>query len=79
MVGPGPELVDTVNGRVERVLVDRATPLVYVLRNDLGLLSVKLGCELAVSRVRRDCRRGTITEGLASPRSFRGRRRAAFP
>ncbi|MCB0070884.1 MAG: molybdopterin-dependent oxidoreductase [Caldilineaceae bacterium] len=33
-----------VNGRTVAVEVDPATPLVYVLRNDLGLKSPKVGC-----------------------------------
>jgi len=36
----------TVNGRVQRVEVEPETPLLYVLRNDLGLKSVKFGCGL---------------------------------
>ncbi len=35
-----------VNGRLERVEVDPATPLLYVLRNDLGLRAAKFGCGL---------------------------------
>ncbi|HEX2484604.1 MAG TPA: (2Fe-2S)-binding protein [Myxococcota bacterium] len=35
-----------VNGRLERVAVDPATPLLYVLRNDLGLRAAKFGCGL---------------------------------
>ena len=35
-----------VNGRVERIEVDPATPLLYVLRNDLGLRAAKFGCGL---------------------------------
>jgi nicotinate dehydrogenase subunit A len=35
-----------VNGRVERVEADPATPLLYVLRNDLGLRAAKFGCGL---------------------------------
>ena len=38
----------TVNGRPERVRVeDPKTPLLYVLRNDLGVLGPKFGCGLA--------------------------------
>ncbi len=37
----------TVNGRRERVDVDPQTPLLYVLRNDLGVLGPKFGCGLA--------------------------------
>lgn len=35
-----------VNGRMHELSVDPAAPLIYVLRNDLGLKSVKLGCGL---------------------------------
>jgi len=35
-----------VNGRVERIAVDPTTPLLYVLRNDLGLRAAKFGCGL---------------------------------
>lgn len=35
-----------VNGRVERVHVEPGTPLLQVLRNDLGLSAAKLGCGL---------------------------------
>ena len=37
----------TVNGRRESVAVDPQTPLLYVLRNDLGVLGPKFGCGLA--------------------------------
>jgi aerobic-type carbon monoxide dehydrogenase small subunit (CoxS/CutS family) len=33
-----------VNGREHTVDVDPATPLIFVLRNDLGLFGTKLGC-----------------------------------
>ena len=36
-----------VNGRGHRVDVDPDTPLLYVLRNDLGLVGAKFGCGLA--------------------------------
>ena len=36
----------TVNGAANEVDVDPATPLVYVLRNDLGLTGAKIGCGL---------------------------------
>ena len=36
----------TVNGRVHEVEADPATPLIYVLRNRLGLVGAKLGCGL---------------------------------
>lgn len=35
-----------VNGRVESIDADPSTPLLYVLRNDLGLRAVKFGCGL---------------------------------
>jgi len=37
----------TVNGRREHVAADPDTPLLYVLRNDLGVLGPKFGCGLA--------------------------------
>lgn len=36
----------TVNGAAARVEVDPATPLLYVLRDDLNLLAAKFGCGL---------------------------------
>jgi aerobic-type carbon monoxide dehydrogenase small subunit (CoxS/CutS family) len=42
-----PRTIDLhVNGERRRVEVDPATPLLYVLRNDLGLRAVKFGCGL---------------------------------
>src|SRR4051812_12711096 len=40
------EIVLDVNGRQERVAVDPGTPLLYVLRNELGLTAAKFGCGL---------------------------------
>lgn len=40
------EIVLNVNGQIHRVQVDLDTPLIYVLRNDLGLKSAKFGCGL---------------------------------
>lgn len=40
------ELSLRVNGAEHRVEADPATPLIYVLRNALGLTGVKLGCGL---------------------------------
>jgi nicotinate dehydrogenase subunit A len=37
----------TVNGRHESVTVEADTPLLYVLRNDLGVTGPKFGCGLA--------------------------------
>src|SRR5437773_8170231 len=37
----------TVNGRRESVATEPDTPLLYVLRNDLGVLGPKFGCGLA--------------------------------
>ena len=37
----------TVNGRREHVAADPNTPLLYVLRNNLGVLGPKFGCGLA--------------------------------
>lgn len=39
-------LVLRINGREHDVLADPGTPLLYVLRNDLGLTAAKFGCGL---------------------------------
>ena len=36
----------TVNGQTREVACDPATPLLYLLRNDLDLTGAKLGCGL---------------------------------
>ena len=41
-----PALELEVNGRTHRLEVDPSTPLLYVLRNDLGLKAAKFGCGL---------------------------------
>jgi aerobic-type carbon monoxide dehydrogenase small subunit (CoxS/CutS family) len=41
-----PGLTLRVNGVVHRLLIDPQTPLLYVLRNDLGLTAAKFGCGL---------------------------------
>ena len=38
----------TVNGQPREVTADPETPLLYVLRNDLGLTGTKFGCGLAL-------------------------------
>jgi nicotinate dehydrogenase subunit A len=43
---PEAEVALRVNGRTHRLRLDPATPLLYVLRNDLGLKSPKFGCGL---------------------------------
>jgi aerobic-type carbon monoxide dehydrogenase small subunit (CoxS/CutS family) len=40
----------TVNGQTHEVVVDPATPLLFVLRNDLGLTAAKFGCGLEQCR-----------------------------
>ena len=41
-----PKVSLNVNGKVHHLDVDDKTPLIYVLRNDLGLKGTKLGCGL---------------------------------
>jgi len=43
---PNQEFVLRVNGAEHRVEVDEATPLLYVLRGQLGLFAAKFGCGL---------------------------------
>jgi len=38
------EMSLNVNGRMHRVVVEPQTPLVYALRNDLGLVGTRFGC-----------------------------------
>ncbi|NIP69425.1 MAG: 2Fe-2S iron-sulfur cluster binding domain-containing protein, partial [Planctomycetales bacterium] len=40
------EITLKVNGEIHRVNVESETPLIYVLRNDLGLKGTKIGCGL---------------------------------
>ena len=52
-----------VNGRTHRVEADASTPLLYVLRNDVGLNGAKFGCGLG------QCGACTVIVGGASVRS----------
>jgi nicotinate dehydrogenase subunit A len=69
------EVALVVNGRERRVRVEPGTPLLYVLRNDLGLLGAKFGCGLEQCGA---CK--VIVDGEALPackapvESFSGRR-----
>lgn len=45
-MGHETEVTLSVNGRQHRLTVDPATPLIYILRNDLGLNGPKYGCGL---------------------------------
>ena len=40
------EITLTVNGQIHKVHIEPDTPLLYVLRNDLGLKGAKFGCGL---------------------------------
>jgi nicotinate dehydrogenase subunit A len=46
MASPAPPLRIAVNGQVHDVAATPGTPLLYVLRNDLGLNAAKYGCGL---------------------------------
>jgi nicotinate dehydrogenase subunit A len=52
-----------VNGRVHRVEADASTPLLYVLRNDIGLNGAKFGCGLG------QCGACTVVVGGSAVRS----------
>jgi aerobic-type carbon monoxide dehydrogenase small subunit (CoxS/CutS family) len=52
-----------VNGRTHRVAADPATPLIYILRNDLGLKGVRFGCGSG------ECGACTVLVGDAAERS----------
>jgi nicotinate dehydrogenase subunit A len=51
-----------VNGRLERVECDPQTPLLLVLRNDLGLKGAKLACGLEQC-----CACAVLVDGVATP------------
>ena len=57
-----------VNGRTETVDVEPSTPLLYVLRNDLGLTGPRFGCGLG------QCGSCTVIVGWTHRRLDRNRR-----
>ena len=68
------ELELDVNGRREIVRVDAATPLLQVLRNDLGLTAAKYGCGLEQCFACAVLVDGVATTSCATPvESFVGR------
>jgi nicotinate dehydrogenase subunit A len=69
------ELELDVNGKRELVRVDPATPLLQVLRNDLGLTAAKYGCGLEQCFACAVLVDGEATTSCATPvESFVGRR-----
>ena len=69
------ELELNVNGRRELVRVDPGTPLLQVLRNDLGLTAAKYGCGLEQCFACAVLVDGEATTSCATPvESFVGRR-----
>ena len=63
-----------INGRAEEVAVDPATPLLSVLRHDLGLTGAKLGCGLEQCRSCAVIVDGVAVTSCATPvESFVGR------
>ena len=64
-----------VNGQVHQVRVDPETPLLYVLRNDLGLTAAKVGCGLEQCGACTVLADGEAVYSCRTPISaFRGRR-----
>ena len=57
----------TVNGRRERVRAEPAAPLLYVLRNDLGVLGPRFGCGLAQCGACTVHLNGTAIRSCATP------------
>ena len=65
----------TVNGRAETVRAEPDTPLLYVLRNDLGLAGPKFGCGLGQCGACTVHLDGTAIRSCATPvASARGKR-----
>jgi nicotinate dehydrogenase subunit A len=64
----------TVNGEVHSVTADPATPLLFVLRNELGLTAAKLGCALEQCRACAVLVEGEVVPSCVEPAgSFAGR------
>jgi nicotinate dehydrogenase subunit A len=64
-----------VNGRVHHLQVDPETPLLYVLRNDLGLTAAKVGCGLEQCGACKVIADGEAVFTCRTPvEAFRGRR-----
>ena len=64
----------TVNGEVHRVATDPTTPLLFVLRNELGLTAAKLGCSLEQCRACAVLVEGEVVPSCVEPAgSFAGR------
>jgi nicotinate dehydrogenase subunit A len=64
----------TVNGEVHTVAADPATPLLFVLRNELGLIAAKLGCALEQCRACAVLVDGEVVPSCVEPAgSFVGR------
>jgi nicotinate dehydrogenase subunit A len=64
-----------VNGRVHQLQVDPETPLLYVLRNDLGLTAAKVGCGLEQCGACKVIADGEAVFTCRTPvEAFRGRR-----
>ena len=67
-------LVLRINGREHEVLSDPGTPLLYVLRNDLGLTAAKFGCGLEQCYACAVIVDGTAVPSCVSPvEAFAGR------
>ena len=71
-----PQVIEfTVNGERARVEAEPDTPLLYVLRNDLGSLAPKFGCGLgqcgACTVQAPHCARPQPNFGPSTPRSLR--------
>jgi nicotinate dehydrogenase subunit A len=62
-----------VNGAVHTVNVEPATPLLYILRNDLGLQGPKFGCGLGQCGACTVIVNGVATRSCVTPRGGRAR------
>ena len=63
-----------VNGRPHTLDIDPATPLLYILRNDLGLQGPRFGCGLGQCGACTVIINGAAIRSCITPVSFRQRR-----
>jgi aerobic-type carbon monoxide dehydrogenase small subunit (CoxS/CutS family) len=59
-----------VNGNLHGVDVDGDTPLLWVLRDVLGMTGTKFGCAMALCAARARCISTALPAAPASPRSI---------
>ena len=57
----------TVNGQAVQFEVDPETPLLWAIREELGMTGTKFGCGIAASRDHAVCRSARLPENRSPP------------